>query len=154
MRKIVEMNKEQADSYINWKYDYPYEFYNIPEYAIEETLEEIFEDDSTHYFAVLDDEGKLFGVYSYIFKLDKVEIGLGIRPEDTGKGLGEEFVRDCINFVRNEISFKGDICLRVVDWNKRAINLYKKLGFVAFDTEHTKSFCNSVTFICMKLINK
>lgn len=152
-RKIVEMNKIQAYTYINWKYEHPYEFYNIPEEGVEETITEIFEDNNSYYFSVLDSDDKLFGIYEYTFKSNFMEIGLGIRPEDTGKGLGLEFIKECINFGRNNFLYKGDICLRVADFNERAINVYKKLGFFEFDKEYNVSFGKPVTFICMKLIN-
>lgn len=151
MGKIVEMNKEQANTYINWRYEHPYEFYNIPEIGIQETISEIFEDNNSYYFSVLDDEDKLFGMYEYTIKSNNMEIGFGIRPEDTGKGFGKDFLIDCINFGRSKFSYEGDIYLRVANFNERAIRLYKKLGFVEFDKEFTDSFGTPVTFLCMKL---
>ena len=150
-RTIVKMNEIQANTYVNWIYEKPYDFYNIPQFGIREAILEIFEDNGMNYFSVLDEDGRLFGVYEYTFKSDMMEIGFGIRPEDTGKGFGQDFVIDCINFGRNYFSYNWDIFLRVADFNERAIKLYKKLGFVEFDREITESFGIPITFICMKL---
>ena len=152
-RKILEMDELQVYTYINWKYEYPYEFYNIPEEGVKETIDEIFEDNNSFYFSVFDSNGKLFGIYEYTFRSNFMEIGLGIRPEDTGKGLGLDFIRECIHFGRTTFLYRGDICLRVADFNKRAIKLYKKIGFIEFSREENISFGKPVVFICMKLLN-
>lgn len=62
-RKILEMDELQVYTYINWKYEYPYTFYNIPEEGVKETFDEIFEDNNSFYFSVLDSNDKLFGIY-------------------------------------------------------------------------------------------
>ena len=64
-RKILEMDELQVYTYINWKYEYPYEFYNIPEEGVKETIDEIFEDNNSFYFSVFDSNDKLFGIYEY-----------------------------------------------------------------------------------------
>ncbi|GEB77396.1 GNAT family N-acetyltransferase [Sporolactobacillus inulinus] len=147
---IVPMNRQYADEYLHWQYKEPYTFYNIPPEGIEETDHEIFDDPSIHYFSVLKD-GRLFGIYSYVEIEDGLEIGLGICPEETGKGNGKRFVSECLEFGRNYFNYQGTFTLDVVEFNRRAIHLYKQLGFIETGGASRLSFGKSVTFIKMEL---
>ncbi|MBI5222854.1 GNAT family N-acetyltransferase [Candidatus Micrarchaeota archaeon] len=57
-----------------------------------------------------------------------VEIGLALRKEYRGKGLGEKLLREIIELARKKFKPKN-IYLRVFDENKIAQNLYHKIGF-------------------------
>ncbi|UOQ49023.1 GNAT family N-acetyltransferase [Gracilibacillus caseinilyticus] len=51
-----------------------------------------------------------------------VEIGMGMRPELTGQGNGEEFLKTSIAFLKSEIN-PGKINLSVATFNQRAIKV-------------------------------
>lgn len=56
-------------------------------------------------------------------------MGLGMNPKLTGKGYGAAFTSFIINCIE-ENNESVPIRLTVALFNKRAIHLYKKLGFV------------------------
>lgn len=103
------------------------------------------------YYTVLADDGSLFGIYEYQFDDDgMMEIGLGIRPADTGKGHGAAFVEDCIAFGRSRYAYAGPVVLRVASFNSRAIYLYTKLGFVETGRQQAVSYGTPVEFVVMQ----
>ena len=57
-----------------------------------------------------------------------VEVGIGLRPELTGRGRGEPFRRAQLDYASQQWQpplFR----LHVAAWNERAIRLYRRLGF-------------------------
>lgn len=73
--------------------------------------------------------GVLAGFFSVSHCEDQsCEIGLGLRPDLTGKGKGYGFLKAGIEFVQTK--YKPDkITLSVAAFNQRAIKVYQKLGF-------------------------
>jgi ribosomal-protein-alanine N-acetyltransferase len=61
-----------------------------------------------------------------------------LRPDLTGRGLGEEVVRAELDYAR-ELWAPRTFRLFVTVWNERAIRLYERLGFREVDRE-TRSF--------------
>lgn len=57
-----------------------------------------------------------------------MDIGLGMKPELTGKGLGKMFLQAGIAFAVKECKPKT-FRLSVATFNTRAITLYKNIGF-------------------------
>ncbi|MDN7229400.1 GNAT family N-acetyltransferase [Planococcus sp. N064] len=122
---------------MSWQYDPPYDFYNT-----ETTNEEMAERLNGTYFALWADSGELVGFFCTgknarvpagvlldVYKEVLTDMGLGMNPKLTGKGNGTAFTSFIINCI--EENYEGvSIRLTVALFNKRAIHLYKKLGFV------------------------
>lgn len=82
-----------AQAIAGWHYDGPYSFYDMEQDP--EDLAEFLEPANWpgRYFAVYDEEERLTGFFC--FTRDEtgcVHIGLGMRPDLTGRGLGLAFV--------------------------------------------------------------
>ncbi|WP_235856621.1 GNAT family N-acetyltransferase [Niallia taxi] len=131
--KAIKMTKAWAEVILDWRYEPPYDFYN--DNNKEESMKELLEEP---YFAVLNDDGNLVGFYcigyaaqvplGYLFgayQEDCLDIGLGMKPELTGKGNGESYIQ----FVLEQIKGSKSIRLTVADFNERAITLYERAGF-------------------------
>ncbi len=85
--------------------------------------------------------GHKYGVYD-----DKnVDIGFGMDPDYVGKGYGYNFCSFIINYIRENYA-ATPIRLSVATFNKRAIHLYEKLGFVKKD-KFTSDFAEFITMI-------
>jgi ribosomal-protein-alanine N-acetyltransferase len=56
------------------------------------------------------------------------EIGLGLRPDLTGHGLGEPFLRVCLRFASSALGAQS-YTLAVAAFNQRAITVYERAGF-------------------------
>ncbi|MED4039020.1 GNAT family N-acetyltransferase [Niallia taxi] len=151
--KATKMTKALAEVILDWKYEPPYDFYN--DNNKEESMKELLEEP---YFAVLNDDGNLVGFYcigyaaqvplGYLFgayQEDCLDIGLGMKPELTGKGNGESYIQ----FVLEQIKGSKSIRLTVADFNERAITLYERAGF-----RKTYMFAGEeVTFFVMEKVS-
>ena len=149
--QIQQMSRDHAIESIHWTYLHPYTFYNTPDDAFDEALCEIMENKGMDYYSVLDETGRLFGLFEYSFDGGVMEIGLGICPAQCGKGNGKAFVLRCIAFGRETYAYAGKIRLMVSDFNARAIHLYRSLGFVETDRLESMSFGTPGTFIVMEM---
>ena len=123
-----QMNQLEAEEIANqWKYDGIYSFYDIS--ADEDDYLEFVDSDkrgNSHFSCYA--EKDLVGYYSVEILDGKAELGLGLKPEFTGKGLGTNF----INAVLEHIIFMNgvnDFTLSVALFNKRAIKAYEAVGF-------------------------
>ncbi|WP_213025874.1 GNAT family N-acetyltransferase [Brevibacillus reuszeri] len=142
------MTMAEAQEIIKWKYPQEYSFYNFDDSA--ETLQELL--DGT-YYAACDDEHQLIGFFCFgqnaqvsegrkqnLYTGEKVlDIGLGLKPEWTGKGSGQSFLQAGIAFARQQ--FKPEyLRLSVAAFNARAMKVYARAGFT-----ETSSFVNNGT---------
>ncbi len=122
------MSEADAEAIIAWKYPGEYSFYDM-----ERDVEDMAELRSAHlreakYHSVFSDD-QLVGFYEFTIEGDVVELGLGLRPDLTGKGLGRAFLEAGLAFAKERYRPKR-FQLRVAAFNKRAIKLYEQTGFV------------------------
>ena len=85
----------------------------------------------SNYFSIKDEEGKLLGfigLKEINNILNTAKLGIVISPSFVSNGLGTRVMYDFISMCFDEFGFRK-INLEVNDWNKRAINLYKRIGF-------------------------
>jgi [ribosomal protein S18]-alanine N-acetyltransferase len=144
------LTQEQAkDIVFNWHYDAEYSFYDME--ADKEDLEEFLnpEERGNSTFAVTK-ENELVAFFSFSEVADGTfDIGLGMRPDLTGKGKGLEFLRASINFIQKE--YKPEkITLSVAAFNQRAIKLYRKVGFKDVETFLQDTNGNTFEFLKME----
>ena len=131
---IALMTQEEAEAIADWQYEPPYDFYDWP--ADHRDLAELLDPArrGDHYFSARDAAGELIGFFGFGHKGDVVGVGVGLRPDLTGRGLGQSFLEAGLAFARERLTptrFK----LSVADFNARAIKVYERAGFVT-----TRSF--------------
>jgi ribosomal-protein-alanine N-acetyltransferase len=111
-----------------WRYPGEYAFYNMaadPEDAAEILNPAIW---PGRFFAGLTGQKELAGFFEYERQGDALVIGLGLRPDLTGRGIGLVFIRSGLDFGRGLYRPKS-FRLRVATFNRRAIKVYKRAGF-------------------------
>jgi [ribosomal protein S18]-alanine N-acetyltransferase len=123
------MNEIYADAILNWHYEGSYAFYDMDQDA--EDLEEFLDSHNwaDKYYAALNEGNELIGFFSFSREEGgAVTIGLGLRPDHTGKGLGQAFVEAGLEFGQER--FKPTLFrLSVAMFNQRAIRIYERIGF-------------------------
>ncbi len=131
------LTKEEAMEINTWTYEEPYSLYSFS--GEKEVIEELL--DGT-YYGCCDDQGDLIGYFCFGANAqvpggrdanlyggeDVIDIGLGMKPALTGKGIGKEFFQAGIAFATKEFNAKM-FRLSVATFNTRAITLYKNIGF-------------------------
>ncbi|HEU5344819.1 MAG TPA: GNAT family protein [Ktedonobacterales bacterium] len=81
------------------------------------------------YYAVARDRDPLIGVFSLTHRGDDVEIGVGLRPDLNGHGLGLPYLLEGLDLAR-ERYHPQTFSLHVATFNQRAINVYTRAGFL------------------------
>ncbi len=84
-----------------------------------------------HGYAVLGPHGELVGLFEYYFAADgSAAIGLALRPEQAGRGLGESFLQAGIGFLVAKYGYAHPyVYLDVAPTNEPALRLYERVGF-------------------------
>lgn len=85
------------------------------------------------YYSVLDERHRLVGLFTFERAGEVVTIGLGLRPDLTGRGLGLAFVEAGLAFARARFR-PARFRLDVAAFNQRAYKVYERAGFRAVRT--------------------
>lgn len=134
---IRPITRPEAKQILSWRYDAPYDFYDPPEPEDIESLLDKFMLPENCFHGVRDDTNRFVGFCS--FGLDgqvlggdyddgPLDLGLGMKPQETNLGRGRLFFRSIVDFA---IQHYGANALRlsVAKFNDRAIRVYQSLGF-------------------------
>ncbi len=139
--QVKPLEECHARDILKWKYRAPYDFYNPPDDDRAEEYVQLFLKPELHFHAVLDSEDNFIGFCSYgidgqvpggNYSDDALDIGLGMKPELTGQGRGAAFFDAVLDYALTTINPER-LRLTVANFNRRAITLYEKFGFVADD---------------------
>jgi len=134
--KVVEWEEAYGPEVVEWHYEPPYDFYDLASDP-EDAAAMADPAQADHRRAVLGDDGSLEAFLWFDWHGDVVEVGIGLRPDLTGRGLGESFLRAQLEYAAQQWH-PATFRLFVAAWNERAIRLYERLGFreVAREMRH------------------
>jgi len=121
-----------------WQYEFPYEWYDT---ASDPRRIELFSNAVRRegLRAVIGDDGDLVGFFNFVREGDEVRIGLGMRPDLTGRGLAQPFIQAGLEYARAQwepLRFR----LWVARWNERALRAYRRAGFVEVEHDELSRF--------------
>lgn len=123
------MSERYANEVVSWKYEGEYSIYDVDKKKAD--IDELLNSGDYDCFVSVDDYDEPLGFLECTFDDGVLEITNFLRPDLTGKGLGLDFVTACIDFLIEHYDYSGDsIKLIVQHFNKRAIKVYKRIGFV------------------------
>ena len=147
------MKQKEAEEIANkWKYDGIYSFYDstndLEDYQILTDPKKRIDPHFSCY-----SENKFIGFYCIEIKEEKkVVLGLGLKPEFTGRGFGEIFVNAILDHILLNHE-TNEFILNVAEFNKRAIKVYKKVGFIEIEKYLQKTNGGEYNFIKMQKTN-
>ncbi len=138
MFAIRAMTEADANAVAGWRYPGEYAFYDWTQDPGD--LAELLDPAGwgRRYFAV-DADGRLAGFFAFKVQGEVADIGLGLRPDLTGKGHGAAFVEAGLRFAASRFGARG-FTLAVAAFNRRAITVYERAGFV--ETERYRHHTN------------
>jgi ribosomal-protein-alanine N-acetyltransferase len=141
------LTERDANAIAGWHYNGIYSFYDMDQDP--EDLAELLDPASwDRYYRVSDENDNLIGFFSYEQEGETVEIGLGLRPDLTGRGLGLAFVQAGLDFGL-EMFHPVFFCLSVVSFNQRAIQVYERAGFRQVETYMQETNGGAYEFVRM-----
>lgn len=125
--RVEPLTDEQATEIAEWRYEFPYEWYDT---SSDPRRIELFANPArrTHLRAVVDDDGELVGFFNFVPEGNEVRLGLGMRPDLTGRGLAQPFIEAGLDYARREWRPRM-FRLWVARWNERALRAYRRAGF-------------------------
>ena len=137
-----------CDQIASWRYPAEYAFYNWD--ADLEDLAELLDPAGwgEQYFAVDGSGGEVVGFFQFKKDRQAAEMGLGLRPDLTGQGLGLAFLEAGIGFASERFGATS-ITLAVAVFNQRAINVYRRAGFEITDEYEHETNGGVHTFVRM-----
>ncbi|MCP5094673.1 MAG: GNAT family N-acetyltransferase [Chloroflexi bacterium] len=137
---FLPMNEASAYLITGWHYDPPYHIYNISssDPAFIKRAVSYFLDPVYQFQRILDEQGKLaafcsFGVDAQVpggdYTAEALDIGMGVRPDLTGQGLGATFSKAVIQFAYETYN-PPMLRVTIASFNIRAQRVWQKYGFV------------------------
>ena len=122
------MGKNDANAIAGWQYEGRYAFYDMANDP--EDLAELLDPGSweNHYYAVTNEGEDLLGFFCFELSEVGLEVGLGLRPDLTGIGLGLSFLQAGLAFAKQKFHPRH-FTWSVATFNQRAIKLYRQAGF-------------------------
>ena len=149
---VTEMTAEHAKDVATWTYGGTYALYDNSEVTID-----------PHHFAFTDENGAFIGYMCFgvdariptnkdgVYCDKYLDVGLHIKPDYTGRGMGTAFMQSCLDFARqqyNTNAFRATIAA----FNKRAQALCANAGF-STEQEVTHATTGK-TFVIMQRLTK
>lgn len=168
MKGVQKINKifsfrpmalQDANNIIHWTYEAEFSIYSFS--GSKDDINELMTGD---YFSVFDVKNELIGYLCHgaaarvpggitagiYIDEEHIDIGLGLRPDLTGKKIGATFLNQGIRFLRYTLK-TTKFRLVVLKFNIRAIKVYQKTGFYKCDEFYSKVKGNDELFVSMKL---
>jgi len=101
------LTRPDAEALLSWRYPAPYEIYNLDARASAGVVDDMLRPEH-HYFAVLNEEEEIvafhcFGIDARVaggdYSRDALDMGGGLRPDLTGRGLGRHVIGAAMAFA-------------------------------------------------------
>ena len=129
--RLKPLRLADASAIGSWRYQPPYDVYDLERFPLYAAVVLRWWNTLWGYevYGVWGDEGDLVGTFMFT-RADKggVTLGLALRPDLTGKGLGLAFMQAGVDFARQRFS-PTFLRLDVAEFNLRAIKVYERAGF-------------------------
>ncbi len=128
---IRALDAAEAEVVAGWRYPQPYDVYNDDDADAAERAD-VIEDR----FALIED-GELVGFCSFgadgrvpggAYPDGPLDVGIGVRPDLTGRGLGARYLAAALEFARRELG-ASRLRVTVAEFNARALRLCENAGF-------------------------
>jgi ribosomal-protein-alanine N-acetyltransferase len=150
--RLRPTTRSDADLFCTWRYGGLYAMYDQrPE------LRANYLEPSFRYHSVGDESGSLVGfccfgadarVLGIAYDEGALDIGLGMSPALAGRGHGVAFVAAIVDFATRHFQPPG-LRLTVAAFNRRAIVVYERSGFVEVARHQLRRYGVTLDFIVM-----
>lgn len=122
-----ETTEEEKYSICAWKYSGEYAIYDEMPYEEQKKKGFGFANSKNHFYSFYDG-AKLVGFINLFEEEKEIFFGIGVSPENCGRGYGQQMTRKACEIARSLFPGKP-LYLEVRTWNTRAVRCYEKAGF-------------------------
>jgi GNAT superfamily N-acetyltransferase len=131
-----KINKTDVDKVLRWRYEPPYDIYNL-EGPLDAQDLAYFLDPQNAFQTITSNQGELLAFCSFgpdgqvpggDYRQEALDIGLGVRPDLTGRGLGAHFVQAVLDYARDTFA-PAMFRVTIAGFNRRAMRVWQKAGF-------------------------
>jgi len=146
--------KKHAREFVNWQYEPPYDVYNCPPEEIGDAVQYNI-DLKNNVYTMFNESDILIGYCSYgkdaqvpggDYNEEALDIGLMIKPDLTGQGMGAAFAKEVIRYGIAKYAPKK-LRVTIAAFNKRAMRVWEKNGFQ--QTQNFKRSKDEMEFVVM-----
>lgn len=138
MLRIQAMTADDAREMLSWRYEAPYDMYSMDNIEDADMPGEIayLLDASNHFYAIYENDEMVGHCVFYDearvrgdeYAEDALDIGIGMRPDETGQGRGTAITQQVLAFA--EMKYAPSVYrATIAAWNKRAQAVCLKNGF-------------------------
>jgi ribosomal-protein-alanine N-acetyltransferase len=137
---FITLDETAAQEIIRWRYDPPYDTYNYRPEEMEKDIRYLT-DPANRVYGIHGRQGELIGFCSYgkdaqvpggTYHADALDIGLGLRPDLTGRGWGTAVIREVLEFAGQK-NPGARFRVTIASFNNRARKAWEKAGFAAVE---------------------
>ncbi|MFR3072563.1 MAG: GNAT family N-acetyltransferase [Paeniclostridium sp.] len=149
--KPVKFTEELAKEITTWRYEGEYEIYNLPSWdeIINKQISLCKKEKRKNFIGYLNEEKNLIGFVNLVDEGDSVFLGIGVKPEYCGVGIGKQIIKMALDECSKRYESKP-IILEVRSWNKRAIKCYESQGFKIVKIKKQETYAGFGEFFVMK----
>ena len=142
---FAPMTRDAAAAIAGWTFEPPYDVYNVAPDQRDQAIAEMVAPGYAYYAITDEDAGELIGFCCYgkpaqvpggDYSAPALDVGIGLRPDLTGRGLGPMVIAailDYANAVFNATAFRATIAA----FNERSQRAFATAGF-----QRTAEFTN------------
>ena len=143
------MTQADAEAIAAWRYPNGYSFYDLTSDPHDLAVMLDPQARAGEYVAV-EGDGALIGFFQYK-RIDHttLDIGLGLHPDWTGRGVGRRFLEAGLDYARRRFE-PEQFTLSVASFNRRAITVYERAGFVTARVFNHRTSGREWEFIAMR----
>lgn len=136
--RFEPMTEVNARAALSWRYSPPYDFYNHDPAELDSLVFNSFLNPAYNYYSVLGEQDTLiafrcFGEDAQVpggdYSTDALDMGGGLRPDLTGRGLGPQIMRAAMEFAVPLFKPRA-FRVTVAEFNLRARLACEKTGYV------------------------
>jgi [ribosomal protein S18]-alanine N-acetyltransferase len=133
---FAPISEDDVRQVATWVYEPPYDIYNLDAAPIDDLLAS-FMDPANAYHAITDEDGELiafccFGPDARVtggdYSLPALDVGIGLRPDLTGQGLGPGIIGAALDYA-DAVLHPAVFRVTIGAFNRRSIRAFEKVGF-------------------------
>lgn len=139
---IIPLSRSGIEAITSWRYEPPYDIYNLAHPPSAEAVG-YFQNPAFAYHEIQDEAGEIVGFCSFgadgqvpggDYSQEALDIGMGMRPDLTGQGLGSTVAATVVDFAVAQYA-PSMLRVTIAAFNHRAQRVWLKMGF-----QHTERF--------------